>query len=848
LPIHLVKRIGNKEFILNAFILLCTNNYGFCQTNLTDRANSTNWPFGITGDTAKFKRTTTAVFANSTNPLKHQFQLNFNNAQSKVAQLNIDITSEINLSSSNYLEIGFIDSSSNHKIQIRIGNTLDQWQLLKNDTVLYRGPENEFNVSKFHYVFDIKIKFDTVFLQKINIQNSVTSIDTLLLNVQFKIINGYLKIQQYGTNAIGKISYNFIYFGEYKTEQSLPEIYQLKQIDNQTILIEFKKPIRQIKKIQCKINKLKIDSILHYSNTQILLKITNIQKITRDSIFIELSNIEDLFSNNSKKFELKFEYIYLDTPSFGDIILSEIMSNPSPSLGILPEKKYLEIYNRSSKFIAANTLYISDSRSTAKLPTLTIEPFKYYLYINENDSNYFPKNQIIKVKSMPAFNIESDFISLKNTKNEYLFQFEYFQNMHQLDKIDGGYSLEKKNITAGTLETNNWQSNSTIGGTPGYKNSNDTIIEIKQFKVNESYFKNDTLFLKFNHNTNLNKIGKVKLLSQSDTIYLNYFQNTAKGFCNYPMQNSVKIIPIHLEDVLGNVINNPFVAYNSNTSNSNIKFNEILFHNYAYKPDFIELINNDTSAVFLENINLKIFDENFQNFKSNLALKNKFREIINPNEIFAFTSNSNSIINQFPSSNKENIIELPNFPNFSSEGGSLLLVNINNGISIDKLSFNDKYQSPNIPNPIGISLEKNSQNAESSDYRNWQSAIETNGGGTPGLANSVCTNAKEKTNAKHFNIPQKRIINQISSISPLHIDFQFSQSGYICNAIVFNKFGKIICESIKNQRLTQQGTLTIWPSNHDLFLPNENYIIKLEAFYPNGDLCREIHRFTILNQ
>jgi hypothetical protein len=203
---------------------------------------------------------------------------------------------------------------------------------------------------------------------------------------------------------------------------------------------------------------------------------------------------------------------------------------------------------------------------------------------------------------------------------------------------------------------------------------------------------------------------------------------------------------------------------------------------------------------------------------------------------------------QFPSSNKEKTIELNGFPNFSSEGGSLLLVNLKNGISIDKLSFNDNYHSPNISNSIGISLEKDSPNAESSDYRNWQSAIENTGGATPGISNSVSTMAIETPKLKHFNITQKRITNQSFSISPLYVEFQFPKSGYICNAIIFNKFGQIIFESIKNQRLTQQGTLTIWPGNRDQILPNENYIIKLEAFYPNGDLCREIHRFTILNQ
>ena len=86
-----------------------------------------------------------------------------------------------------------------------------------------------------------------------------------------------------------------------------------------------------------------------------------------------------------------------------------------------------------------------------------------------------------------------------------------------------------------------------------------------------------------------------------------------------------------------------------------------------------------------------------QNPKSTLAFKNQFRELILPNEILAFTSYSNVLFSQYPSSNKENIIELPSFPNLSSEGGSLLLVNIKNGLSIDGIIC--EY---NIPGQDGL--------------------------------------------------------------------------------------------------------------------------------------------------
>jgi hypothetical protein len=79
------------------------------------------------------------------------------------------------------------------------------------------------------------------------------------------------------------------------------------------------------------------------------------------------------------------------------------------------------------------------------------------------------------------------------------------------------------------------------------------------------------------------------------------------------------------------------------------------------------------------------------------------------------------------------------------------------------------------------------------------------------------------------------------------LDFNFSQPGYIVNASIIRKDGTLIEHCIQNARMGASGSISIRPVYKDNPLPTENYILKLEAFLPNADICNQIIRFSVIN-
>ena len=67
------------------------------------------------------------------------------------------------------------------------------------------------------------------------------------------------------------------------------------------------------------------------------------------------------------------------------------------------------------------------------------------------------------------------------------------------------------------------------------------------------------------------------------------------------------------------------------------------------------------------------------------------------------------------------------------------------------------------------------------------------------------------------------------------------------NASIFRKDGSLIEHSIQNIRIGVNGSIAIKPIYKDSPLPTENYVLKLEAFLPNADICKQIIRFSIIN-
>ncbi|MBT5438719.1 MAG: hypothetical protein HOK92_05905, partial [Flavobacteriales bacterium] len=89
-------------------------------------------------------------------------------------------------------------------------------------------------------------------------------------------------------------------------------------------------------------------AVLDASNPS-LIHISLVSPLQNGSLYtISSNNIEDNSGNASGSQSLNFEFLIGETPSPGDVIISEIFADPSPIIG-LPDVEYVEIYNGSDK-------------------------------------------------------------------------------------------------------------------------------------------------------------------------------------------------------------------------------------------------------------------------------------------------------------------------------------------------------------------------------------------------------------------------------------------------------------------------------------------------------------------
>ena len=791
--------------------------------------------------------------SNSNNTSKHTFGLKFQFKPSKVIEFSSKISANVNLSSTNYIDFGLIDSSKKCTF-IRLGNTLDQMQFFINDSLKIIGPEQEFNVSKFQYNIQVIFNNQEFTLKLINETTKVVKIYTFQIPInQFEWHEGYYKIAQYGSTAIGKHSFQELYIGEIRKDTLAPKLIYIQQVDNHEIQLKFNEKIRQLDTSNIQISDFSILRITPFADsTGGLILIQDAKKRSFDSLTIHLKNIQDIASNTLKFQQIFIPFIYVDTPDFGDIILTEIMVKPSPSLGILPEKKYIEIYNNSLKNVNLSTLILSDRVSKVNLPNYIFKPKKTLIIAHKNDSAEFKTYPYIGINSFPSYNQDEDIVLLKTQWNKIIFQFHYTENLQKWEYRNGGYSMEKRNLTHGSSEIGNWTSNQQTGGSPGKTTQVDTTFVPQKLKIIESYYNYDSIFIRLNQTVNPNKSYYLFANNQKLCLRLKDCE-ILSGSINptWKKRNKIKLQQLTCEDstMIEEHILDSIYSYKESELGNKLDFNELLFHNFVGNPDFLELVNNDTLAVFFNQILFTIFNEDGIRIKQQIPLKNNERWMIKPNEILAFCSDRQKLIEQFPDGNINQIIELKSFTNLNSELGYLELSQLKQWTELlARMHYSSNFHSPIFSENTGISLEKLNPKLNSDIASSWTSAVLMKHFGTPGEMNSTYFDDAKKFYSSSFSLRSKRISINQQQINPLILDFDLGKPGYFLNVSIFRKDGALIEHRIQNERIPAIGSIPIFPIYKGIPLATENYILKLEAFLPNADICTQVIRFSIFNQ
>src|SRR5450432_908621 len=177
-----------------------------------------------------------------------------------------------------------------------------------------------------------------------------------------------------------------------------------------------------------------------------------------------------------------------------DIVFNEILFNP-PTNGY----DYLELYNRSSKIIRCNELYLAGKyiTGTIKEPYLLtkadrcIFPGEYVLLTENADwviQNYRQVEPlgIIQMNTLPSLPDDQGIIMLLNMSGETIDELDYDHHWHSaLLANETGVSLERIQPDQPTNSLANWTSAATDAGfgTPTYKNSESSSDSSKLYYI-----------------------------------------------------------------------------------------------------------------------------------------------------------------------------------------------------------------------------------------------------------------------------------------------------------------------------------------------------------------------------
>ncbi|MFY0651422.1 MAG: lamin tail domain-containing protein [Cyclobacteriaceae bacterium] len=452
---------------------------------------------------------------------------------------------------------------------------------------------------------------------------------------------------------------------------------------------------------------------------------------------LTVKNVKDQSGNIVNTSSLSFDYVAPYIPKAGELLITEIMADPSPAAG-LPEVEYLEIFNNSDQNIILNNIILADRTSYTTLSSDTLAAQSYMLLTSTSSLSLFSNENKSGVSGFPSLGNSGDSLTLSISDGTILDKVVYEDNWYRSEvKSEGGYSLERLTILEKCLPELNWiASDNEFGGTPGEENSlfniepDETMPEIVDIElVNTSSIKivfseaiNSESLLKENFTLSGDLEANEIILSGNGLtdITLNLLSSAQPGEL-YSLNIS------NVKDCAGNLVE-PF-EYNFGTGETP-GFNELIISEIMAdsepevgqpQSEYIELYNPSNKNIELSGLTL--VDETGSAILPNYILSPQKYLLLTP-------SGNDNLFGQI------DVLPISNWRSLSN-GGETITIYSGTDL-VFSISYDQSWYKDSSKENGGWSLEMISLNNPCGGYNNWTASTDASGG-TPGKVNSVQT-------------------------------------------------------------------------------------------------------------
>lgn len=571
---------------------------------------------------------------------------------------------------------------------------------------------------------------------------------------------------------------------------------------------------------------------------------------------LTISNAKDCKGNVLMSNKSVFTYFVPEAESQNDVLISEIMADPDPSIG-LPQVEYIELFNRTKKIISIENWTLEDKSSIATIPYFMLMPDSMVTLASSSHVQQFVSNlAVIGLSMFPSLGNENDELVLRNEEGKIIHSIAYDAKWH-IDNVkrNGGWSLELKDPENPCSGGSNWTSSVNVqGGTPGKKNSTYTSNKdkkapelIRAYPLSSNsiqlYFNEplDSLSAKVLTRYVLNERGEHP---QAVSFSGNSFQELILTLNESLLINTqYRVLVDSIEDCAGNVIGNADYSdygLSQPMDSLDIVINELLFNPKPEGTDYIELLNRsdkilDLKEVFIANTNT---DNSIKDYYP-IAPEGY---ILMPKQMIVLSENGLLVQSQYYTPNSSLLWDCQ-LPSMNDDEGSCVLMDLQNR-RYDQINYEDNMHFKLLDNKDGVSLERIDFNRPTSDRSNWTSASSTSGFGTPTYRNSQYAN----TNASAIIKADPEIFSPDGDGFNDGIQFSYllDDPGFTGNFYIYNANGVLVKQLLRNEILGTTGVFG-WDGIDDngKVVPIGIYIGYFEFFNLKGEVNKQKLRVVV---
>ncbi len=582
---------------------------------------------------------------------------------------------------------------------------------------------------------------------------------------------------------------------------------------------------------------------LHPSNIMINGLIPDEAYFQNDTIIIRGSTrfIEGdntlIISLPESDIHMSYIFFFTYTLPYASIIINEIMSIPSASMG-LPDYEYIELLNRSDTPIQLFSFSFSDRQTTGIIrDSVTLAPDSLLILCPlEAVAGFKQYGSAVGIHPWPSLNNDNDDLFLKTPTGQIVFSVSYSRDWHTDKKYaSGGYALEMIDSRELCLERNNWAtSRAPSGGTPGMVNSQYSRIPRGQTPtVVDSYIKDNRIILIVDRNISMLPRTQALLNGVPTSIFTINQDSVIIEPHFLLLPNSIYPVTIKKlggcddyieEDIFHEVI------YTSSVDSLDLLFNELMYNPDSDGAEFVEIYNNSDNYLNLKNLTL--IYQNKDNLNTSSYLITNSKRVLLPHSFLLLTGDSSRLASKHPNAVNDAIIQMPRFPNLNNNGARLKLA-IGDKV-IDDFLYNDSYHHVLFTSTKGVSLERILLSGPSNDEQLWTSAASTEFYATPGFKNSQAgiypSEHKIISVIPEVFTPDADGVDDYALIS-----FSPPAEGWFITIQIFDMDGRLVKRLANNVSIGASGIFT-WDGRNDAGILSGIgiYILSAELFNING--------------